>query len=80
MFMYHVHAWYPQKRVSDPLELELWMAVSPDVRTENPTRVLCRNDELFESPSISPVLRVLSFEKISCIGVTGSPCSVCLAF
>lgn len=56
MYVYHVHAWYPQKRVCDPLELELWMAVSPDVRAGNPTRVLCSNDKLLESPSISPAL------------------------
>lgn len=48
-----MNAWYPQKRVSGPLELELGMVVSPYGTPGNPDWVLCRNDKRSEplSPS-----------------------------
>lgn len=46
IFIYHVHAWYPegQERALDPLELELWVAVCCHASAGTQTRVLHMNN------------------------------------
>ena len=47
MSLYHTVAWYPKRseKASDPLELELCMAVSPLVDAGNQTWVFCKKSK-----------------------------------